>query len=232
LRRRTNNKLRRINKRWMKMQKVHTFDLWDTIVVMKTMGPRVVEAYKELAKDKDPKIVAEVVKNYQAVLEKAEWVGSNKAKYVKDLEEPVWSAYSARALDINTSGVVFDDALKSIDSILTAGEKVHILTTGDSQWILRTLAEIDKSIVKGMKVYFGDKTLEDTFRHTDSYIKTDGGIWISHTEDELKGFKGLTLDCVNKVYIDRKPGKENTTGLVDIYTTDLTKVDYANIKMH
>ncbi|MDB4303509.1 hypothetical protein N9934_01780, partial [Desulfosarcina sp.] len=182
--------------------------------------------------DASPEIVAEVVKNYQGVLDKASWVGSNKAKFVNDLEEPVWESYSNGSLNINTEGALFEDSITSLDKILTSGERVDVLTTGNSQWILRAIGDVDKALVKYMNVYFGNKELGETFEQTDKYIKKSGGIWISHTEDQLKGFNGLikTDLPIQKVYVDRNPGKEDTTGLVNIYTTDLNKVDYTRIK--
>jgi len=48
----------------------------------------------------------------------------------------------------------------------------------------------------------------------------------------LKGFNGLnkTQIPLQKVYIGRNPGKEDTQGLVDVYTTDLRKIEYQQLK--
>ena len=221
-------------------QLIHGFDLWGTLVDQFVFGPRVIEAYQTLmdgrvTTDELKVKVAQHIKNYQGVLDGEDWAtGERKKEFVDNVEEPLWQAYSRGKAEVDFSGALYDDTLGAMDNIVTAGQGLCIITTGDSFWIKKALMDMAPDIGKVMgEVYFGNKTQAETFEAAAQDLMTKGGQLVTHTEDQLKGFAGLLksdlVKRINTVYVERAdlatPDQVHAAGIT-IYTTDLRRIPY------
>jgi hypothetical protein len=216
-------------------KRIHSFDLWGTLVVQPALGPRVIQAHREVAAGKvNPATIEETVANYQAVLDgEARATGANKKAFVDALEEPVWAAYRDGKVNINFEGALYEDALTAIDRIVTAGQGYCVLTTGNSFWIRKALTDIDAGIGKELgEVYFGSKATPEPFERAETDIRAKGGQLVTHTEDQLKGFKGLltsSIDDVTLIYVERTnlaTREQVTAAGIHQYVTNLKNATY------
>ncbi|MBT4824069.1 hypothetical protein HN695_03175 [Candidatus Woesearchaeota archaeon] len=240
---------------------VHGFDLWGTLVNQLVLGPRVIEAYQALMHDRatteDLKAkVTENIKNYQGVLDGKDWAtGQEKGKFVGNVEDPLWHAYSGGKAEVNFQGALYDDALGAMDNIAVAGQGLCIITTGKSFWIKKALNDMapEIGIVMG-EVYFGSKSKPAPYDIAIEDISKKGGQLVSHTEDQLKGFAGLfdsrramfatgdehlvhrlipsLMFQTATVYVERTnlatPEEVRAAGIT-AYTTDLRTVPYTSM---
>ena len=177
------------------IQPVHGFDLWGTLVIQPELGPRVIEAYRAVAEDNGvpEETIEERIGNYKGVLDGEEWAtGSKKAKFVVDLEEPVWQAYVNSRVDVDFEGVLYDDCLSVMQDIAQAGEGLCIITTANAVWVQKVLKSVNPEIGEKLgNIYFGNKTTPVPFNYAMADLEQKGERLVSHTEDQLKGFSGL-----------------------------------------
>ena len=216
-------------------KRIHSFDLWGTLVIQPALGSRVIQAHREVAAGKvNPATIEETIANYQAVLDgEARATGANKKAFVDALEEPVWAAYARGEVNVNFNGALYEDALAVIDRVVTAGDSYCVLTTGNSFWIRQALTDIDASLGNELgEVYFGSKATSEPFERAEADIRAKGGQLVTHTEDQLKGFGGIlasSLDNVTLIYVERAnlaTKEQVTTAGIHQYVTDLRTATY------
>lgn len=223
---------------------VHGFDLWGTLVKQSALGPRVTEAYQTLMKQQhvSDEVAAQHVENYNALLRGEAWAtGERKKSIVDAVEEPLWKAYAKGHAHVDFKGTFYDDAIKSVVDILSAGEGFCIITTGNSFWVTQALKDVEQSLGDASlqdrigKVYFGSKATPKPFEDAANDIANKNGMLVSHTEDQLAGFKGLLESKlkgnVATIYVERAalatPETVKVAG-VDRYVTDLGQIAYTS----
>jgi hypothetical protein len=221
------------------IQPVHSFDLWGTIVIQDVLGPRVLEAYKELMEEEGmpEEEIAQNIANYQGILNGDPKALENKKAFVDTVEDPLWEAYTDGRADVNFDGAIYGDALASMGDISRDGESLCVLTTGNSPWVPKALASLDPDVGRTLrKVYSGDKTRAVTFEDTAADLNREGGQMVSHSEDQLKGLAGLLASplqtCVNSIYVERTnlaTAEEVLAQGVTAYVKDLGEVNYTSI---
>lgn len=221
---------------------VHGFDLWGTLVKQSALGPRVTEAYQALMRQQkvSDEVAAQHVENYNALLRGEAWATGERKKGIVDaVEEPLWKAYANGEASVDFKGTFYDDAIKSVVDILSAGEGFCIITTGNSFWVTQALKDVepvfgDASLQDRIgAVYFGSKATSIPFETAADDIASKKGSLVSHTEDQLAGFKGLLESklrgTVATVYVERAalatPDAVKAAG-VDKYVQDLSQVNY------
>ncbi|MFH1440251.1 MAG: hypothetical protein ABIG89_06790 [Candidatus Woesearchaeota archaeon] len=216
------------------IQAVHAFDLWGTLVIQPALGPRVIEAFREVSEAEGiaSESVDEVVRNYQAVLDGESWAaGSSKAKFVGDLEEPVWKAYAGNRVNVDFEGALYDDCLAVMDDIVRAGEGLCIITTGNSFWVPQALKAVNPYIGEKMgEVYFGNKSKPAPFDIAMKDITQKGGQLVSHTEDQIKGFNGLfdTVRAMNATDDEHLVHRKISTSSFGITTVYIERANLAS----
>lgn len=218
---------------------IHSFDLWGTLVIQEVMGPRVIESYARLMGNRsESEEVAANIENYRGVLRGDKAALANKKKIVDAVEASLWRAYEQKELDISFQGAFYEDATYAIERIMSSGESVCILTTGESPWVRQALMSLDPCmedaiVGRDMKVYSGDKTKPQTYEAVEVKLAARKERMVSHTEDQLKGLAGLLSsemrNRVNIIYVERAnlatPEEASAAG-VHRYVKDLREIDY------
>ena len=92
---------------------VHSFDLWGTLVQQDVLGPRVLNAYREVMDGRiNPLEIDQNVENYEGVLRGDPRSLEHKKDYVNTIEDPVWDAFLGGRVNINFNGVFYQDSLQ------------------------------------------------------------------------------------------------------------------------
>ncbi|MBI2548752.1 hypothetical protein HYW21_05370 [Candidatus Woesearchaeota archaeon] len=214
---------------------VHSFDLWGTLAIQEVLGPRVLEAYKQLMTGQDtPERVAQNMINYDGVLRGDKKALENKKAYVDTVEDPLWNTYLRGEVDVNFDGALYQDALTAMDQIAEAGEGLCILTTGTSPWVKKAVASVNPRVGEVLgKVYSGNKASPGVYEAAAEDLKRMQSQMVSHTEDQLKGLAGILQselrNQVGLVYVERvglATADEVLSQGIDHYVTDLAEVPY------
>jgi len=218
-----------------KITPVHSFDLWGTIVIQDVLGPRVIEAYQSLQRQGEtPEEIKGHVSDYEAILRGEKEALKTKTEIVAAVEDPVWNAYARREIDINFDGSLYEDSLEVMAEIAQAGEGLVILTTGSSPWIKQAVTSVNPKVGETIsKIYHGNKSLASTYEQVAEDISHKGGVLVSHTEDQLKGFEGILQSdlakTVNLIYAERNNNASKEQILVqgiNQYVHDLREASY------
>ncbi len=219
---------------------VHSFDLWGTLVIQKELGPKVTSAYRQLM---DGKVDAETIEfnagRYDRLIEgdKSDEIMDNKKSIVDSVEDPLWPVYMKGQIDVDFNGALYSDCLDVMSDIVASGEKYCILTTGASPWVQDALTSVDERVGRAMvKLYSGDKSKPGAYEIAAADLESQGAEMVSHTEDQIKGLKGLIdgqlKQGVHIVYVERLALETRESALdagVDTFVKDLTDVPYTEI---
>jgi len=217
---------------------VHSFDLWGTLVIQETLGPRVLSAYDGLMQGREsPEKIAENIRNYNGVLRGDKKALGNKKEYVNSIEDPLWEAYAQNKVNVNFEGALYQDALDVMNGIAEAGEGLTILTTGNSPWVRQAIMSLNPLIAERLrKVYSGNKAEAQAYESAALDIIANGGQMVSHTEDQLKGLAGILQsdlkDSIRLIYVERAnlstPEEVMAKG-IEHYVRDLRDVKYVGV---
>jgi phosphoglycolate phosphatase-like HAD superfamily hydrolase len=196
----------------------HSFDLWGVLVKKAPAGKEVLRMYKEIAPH-DPATLEQNVRNYQGVLDGAQWaVGPLKRQYVQAVEDSVWPAVADGRAAIDASRVLYEDAVDAMAALQGRNEGVCVFTTAKSDWIVTALQRKNPQLAQRLLgVFDGDKSEATSFQGLAQ--KLDGYRLGMHVEDEVG-----PLNCAREsgmyhgplLYVARRPDARSYDGIVTV----------------